>query len=167
MLQSANHSQGGVLASGSLTVGYTYDSQGALLSVTYPTDPAAATYTYTLDAMERPTAMTDNQSFPWASGVTYNAANQPLGGNFELSYSASETRTYNNLLQLTHVRQATSSGALMDMTYTYSGTNNNGQITQSVDAMTGETIVYQYEVGHEKFVLAGLARRHGRCVVGW
>jgi RHS repeat-associated protein len=33
----------------------------------------------------------------------------------------------------------------MDMTYTYSGTNNNGQITQSVDAMTGETIVYQYD----------------------
>jgi YD repeat-containing protein len=121
MLQAANHSQYGVLASGSLTVGYTYDSQGALLSVTYPTDPAAATYTYTLDAMERPTAMTDNQSFPWASGA------------------------YNSLLQLTHVRQATSSGALMDMTYTYSGTNNNGQITQSVDAMTGETIVYQYD----------------------
>ena len=95
--------------------------------------------------MERPTAMTDNQIFPWASGVTYNAANQPLGGTFELSYGVSETRAYNNLLQLTHVRQATSSGALMDMTYTYSGTNNNGQITQSVDAMTGETIVYQYD----------------------
>jgi YD repeat-containing protein len=95
--------QPGEAGSGSLTVGYTYDSQGALLSVTYPTDPAAATCTYTLDAMERPTAMTDNQSFPWASGVTYNAANQPLGGTFELSYSASETRTYNNLLQLTHV----------------------------------------------------------------
>jgi RHS repeat-associated protein len=33
----------------------------------------------------------------------------------------------------------------MDMTYTYSGTNNNGQITQSVDAVSGETIVYQYD----------------------
>ena len=49
--------------------------------------------------MERPTAMTDSQSFPWASGVAYNAANQPLGGNFELSYGVSETRTYSNPLQ--------------------------------------------------------------------
>ena len=50
------------------------------------------TFTCTLDALERPTQMTDSSSKTWASGVTYNAANQPL-------YDGTATRTYNNLLQ--------------------------------------------------------------------
>ena len=54
------------------------------------------------------------------------------------------------------MRQATGSGALMDMTYTYSGMQNNGQITQSVDAVTGETIVYQYDALKRLASAAGL-----------
>jgi YD repeat-containing protein len=33
----------------------------------------------------------------------------------------------------------------MDMQYTYSGTRNNGQITQSQDYVTGEQVNYQYD----------------------
>ncbi len=33
----------------------------------------------------------------------------------------------------------------MSMTYNYSATQNNGQITSSVDGVTGETVTYQYD----------------------
>ena len=52
-----------------------------------------------------------------------------------------ETRTYNSLLQLTH--QVVPN--YMDMTYNYSSTQNNGRITSSVDAVTGENVTYGYD----------------------
>ena len=42
------------------------------------------------------------------------------------------------------VKTATGSG--MNMTYYYSATKNNGQITSSYDATTGETVTYQYDM---------------------
>jgi len=138
-VQSANHvSMQNAQAYGALTASYAYDGQGALTSVVYPTVETwavspAQTFTYSLDAMERPTAMTDQNNLVWASGATYNAANQPL-------YDGTATRTYNNLLQMTSIA---ASG--MSMTYNYSSNQNNGQITSSVDAITGETITYQYD----------------------
>ena len=133
-LQSANNrSEGGVEASGTLTASYTYDNQGALTSMVYPTVEnwaisPAQTFTYTLDAMERPTAVAQNYptNYTWVSGVTYNAANQTSYGG----------RLYNNLLQLT------AAGA---MTYTYSANKNNSQITSSFDTATNETITYGYD----------------------
>jgi YD repeat-containing protein len=118
-VQSANHvSEWQVQAYGALTASYTYDSQGALTSVAYPpsqTWPTGSlqTFTYALDAMERPTGMTDQTNHSWASGVTYNAANQPL-------YDGTATRTYNRLMQMTSI---TASG--MSMTYNYSATGRH------------------------------------------
>jgi YD repeat-containing protein len=132
-VQSANHlSMGGAQASGSLTASYNYDNQGALTSVIYPSP--TQTFTYTLDAMERPISLADNYlNRTWASGATYNAANQPL-------YDGTATRTYNTLLQI-----ASMVGTGMNMTYNYSSTQNNGQITTSVDSIKGETVTYQYD----------------------
>jgi YD repeat-containing protein len=139
-VQSANHtSLQGSQAYGALTATYAYDNQGALTSVTYPqcetwvTCGTQAVFTYTLDATERPTGMTDQNNHSWASGATYNAANQPL-------YDGTATRTYNNLFQVTSIV-----GSGMNMTYNYSSSQNNGQITSSVDSITGETITYQYD----------------------
>ena len=138
MVQSANHLGGSVQASGTLTASYGYDGQGALVSQQYPISQTWAsgtsnTFTYTLDALERPTQMTDSTQKTWASGATYNAANQPL-------YDGTATRTYNNLLQMTSI---VASG--LNMTYNYSATKNNGQITSSVDGISGETITYAYD----------------------
>ena len=138
MVQSANHLGGSVQASGTLTASYGYDGQGALVSQQYPISETWAsgtsnTFTYTLDALERPTQMTDSSSKTWASGATYNAANQPL-------YDGTATRTYNNLLQMTSI---VASG--LNMTYNYSATKNNGQITSSVDGISGETVTYAYD----------------------
>ena len=131
-LTSANQlGFGGVHAWGSLTASYTYDSQGALTAMAYPlcqswqicTPP---TFTYTLDALERPTTLTGNDNITYVSGVTYNAAGQTSYGG----------RTYYNLLQVTQA------GAI---TYSYSPGNNNGQIVSSGDTVTGETISYTYD----------------------
>ena len=104
------------------------------MGYTLPVYPGGAqVFTYTLDAMERPTGMTDNMNLTYASGATYNAANQPLN-------DGTGTRTYNNLLQVTSM-----AGLGMNMTYNYSSNQNNGQIASSVDAVTGETITYQYD----------------------
>jgi RHS repeat-associated protein len=135
-VQSAAHGQ----AYGALTATYNYDSQGALTSMVYPTEETWAisptqTFTYTLDAMERPTALSQNypNNYTWASGATYNAANQPL-------YDGTATRAYNSLNQMTSIA---ASG--MSMTYNYSSTNNNGQIVSSKDNVSGETVSYQYD----------------------
>ena len=122
--------------SASVTASYTYDNQGALTSMGYtlPTYPGGAqVFTYTLDAMERPISMTDNLNEIYASGATYNAANQLL-------FDGNATSTYNNLLQVTSM-----AGLGMNMTYNYPSSQNNGQIASSVDAVTGETITYQYD----------------------
>ena len=64
---------------GGLTASYAYDSQGALTSVVYPQCStwticgSQTSFNYALDAMERPTGMTDQDNHIWASGATYNA----------------------------------------------------------------------------------------------
>ena len=122
------HSQGGY-ASGTVTFGYTYDNQGALTSLSYP----GTVFSYTLDAMERPTGLTDSFNNTWASGATYNAANQPLN-------DGTATRTYNSLLQMTSIVAAN-----MNMNYNYSSRYNNGQIISSTDNVSAETVVYTYD----------------------
>jgi RHS repeat-associated protein len=54
-----------------------------------------------------------------------------------MTWDGAKAWTYNNLLQATQAGH---------MTYNYSATKNNGQITSSVDAVTGETITYQYDL---------------------
>jgi RHS repeat-associated protein len=145
-LQSANHAP----ASASLTTSYAYDNEGALMSTSYPGGPYPV-LTYTRDALERPTAL--GGIVPGVSGVTYNAANQITGGMFPtgMGDSMKETRTYNNLQQLTRIQQehwvsyCTPNCTWLDMTYNYTGGHNNGQIVSSVDAVSGETITYQYD----------------------
>ena len=128
---------GGAPSSASLAVNYTYDNQGALTSqqipLSFPYNPVL--FTYTRDAMERPIALTDSNSKTWATGVTYNAANQML-------FDGVQTWTYNSLLQPTSV-----TGTGMSMTYNYSPNQNNGQIASSVDAgvTPNETITYTYD----------------------
>jgi YD repeat-containing protein len=138
-VESANHlNASSVPANGTLTVNYGYDSQGALVSQQYPVSQTWAsgtsnTFTYILDALERPTQMTDSNNKTWASGATYNAANQPL-------YDGTATRTYNNLMQTTSIV-----GSGLNMTYNYSATMNNGQIASSADGISGETVAYYYD----------------------
>jgi RHS repeat-associated protein len=55
-----------------------------------------------------------------------------------------ENFTYNNLLQVTNMT-AIGLTTVMNMTYNYSGTANNGRVANSVDAVTGENVSYTYD----------------------
>ncbi len=133
---------------------YNYDNEGRMTSMTYPTayvgnNPPALqsgpTFTYALDAMERPITMSSNQvTWKIAERVAYNAADQitqmdrAKGGGLEYT----ETRQYNALLQMTSL--AANQGQY-SYTYTYSGTQNNGRMVQSVDSVAGQTVNYTYD----------------------
>ena len=121
-----------------LDAAYTYDNEGKLVSTQYPN--SGPTLTYTFDAMSRPIRLTDNQAVDWAKDVIYNAAGQmtqlsttnTTGGT---SYRT-ETRQYNALGQMTQLAVP----GVMGYQYTYSATQNNGQITQRTDAISGEVV---------------------------
>jgi RHS repeat-associated protein len=128
-------------AAGLLTTTYGYDPLGGLISIQYPS-PSPLTLTYTLDSLERPVGLTDNTGYNWASNVQYNPANQITNAIFP---SGTQTWIYNTLQQLTQRTTTTGSATMMNVTYNYTAGQNNGQIANSIDAVTGETIVYAYD----------------------
>jgi RHS repeat-associated protein len=129
---------------------YTYDNEGKMTSVNYPTTygvdgdnnlipSPGPTYTYSFDNMHRPVGLTDQNSYTAVNGVTYGAANQLLTMNY---FGASETRTYNSMLQMTRL----SIPGQVDITYTFpSATTNNGKISSQTDNISGETVSYLYD----------------------
>jgi RHS repeat-associated protein len=132
---------------------YTYDTEGKMTSVTYPGDTngsgAGRKYTYTFDSMGRPNKLTDDQPTPvdWAKNVTYG----PAGELTQMDYFKAtgqyytETRSYNPRLQVSQIRAYYGATDSLNMQYIYSGAQNNGQITQSIDAVSGETVNYTYD----------------------
>ncbi len=96
---------------------YAWDNQGRMTSMTYPSGPVMTTQ---FDAMGRPSSMSETacvvtpanpqcSNYTWtAGGATYGSAGQLLtvggsGFNGTITASLNETRTYNNMLQLTHL----------------------------------------------------------------
>ena len=49
-----------------------------------------------------------------------------------------ETRTYNSMLQLTSLISSNASGTAVNLTYSYSGTQNNGKIASMTDNISGD-----------------------------
>ena len=98
------------------TLGYIYDADGRMAGMTRDTGGGPQAY----------------------ASADYG----PAGEMLHLSYAGvTETRTYNDLLQMT----SQSMPGYMNMTYNYSATANNGRITSSADAMTGENVTYGYD----------------------
>ena len=127
---------------------YTYDTggEGKILSVSYPEtwawngtawcQTAGPTYTYSFDAMYRPTGLKDQNSNTIVNNVSYNAANQLLTFN-------TETHTYNNLNQMT--RLTIQERQPLDISYNFPAGTNNGKIASQTDNLSGETVTYQYD----------------------
>ncbi len=57
----------------------------------------------------------------------------------------SKAMAYNATGQMTSLGWSGGSGVLGTIAYTYSATQNNGQVTGVTDSISGETIVYQYD----------------------
>jgi len=98
-----------------------------------------------LDARERPTGLTDSNLTPWASGATYNPANQITSGIFN---GITWTWNYNTLLQVTTETATAGSHTWVNMDYYYHAGANNGQMYQSKNfaLSTAETITYNYDL---------------------
>jgi YD repeat-containing protein len=135
--------------SGQLETTYSYDTEGKLSSMTYPTehldDPAypgqyrylattGLTYNYSYDTLGRPNAMsslahsrTGNQAVTWVDNVSYGAAGELLGMRYRLDAANgqttanyyNETHQYNNRLQLTQLSAVPTGGATTSLTINY------------------------------------------------
>jgi RHS repeat-associated protein len=144
----------GNVASGNLDGWFGYDTRGTITSIIYPNEwPTPVNtyyqYVYSLDTMARRTGLQYKQFTNvwttvtnWVSNVNYGPANEMTNVTFG---GYTETRTYNNLLQLTR-QTATGTGLpTVDLEYVFSATNNNGQITKTWDHFSGEQVQYTYD----------------------
>jgi YD repeat-containing protein len=158
----------------SLGVAYTYDPKGSIASYSLPfayTTPL--TYTYSNDSMGRPVSITDNVnalngnlSTTWAENSQYDAAGrmtslQYFTGINPYTYVGiytTQTTVYNPNGQVTSLNWTASSQCSMyglpsttcgpsgGISYSYSATQNDGQVAQVSDSLSGETIAYQYDL---------------------
>jgi hypothetical protein len=92
-------------------------------------------FRYVYDSMGRPKNLQEN-----GVNVTSDVAYGPRG---EITRLDGGTRTYNALGQVTQMTTPDANGLPVTRTYTYSPTQNNGQITSMVE--NGESITYQYD----------------------
>src|SRR5713226_6855990 len=132
-----NHTQTAV---GDLNMAYSYNYEGKLISVTYPTDIYGTTpqFTYSYDNMMRPVGMTDQTNASIVSGVQYGVANELKQMT---SIGATEYRVYNSMLQLTRIATVG-----QDISYTFPAAGQNaGKITSQTDNISGETVTYAYD----------------------
>jgi YD repeat-containing protein len=177
----------------SLEVDYAYDSAGRVSSTKYPMalpfpefgQPGGVglgpiAFTYGSDAMGRPASLTDNSGLTsgqgpgsppinWVQNVQYDYAGRRTSMQYldYVDYNGSsayaqETMSYNANGQLTTTGFGVSGG----VQYAYAAAQNNGQITQATDTISGETIGYQYDA-LKRLVSASSTPNAGSSVAAW
>jgi hypothetical protein len=83
--------------------------------------------------MARLSGMTANDGGSGVSGVQYGVANELQQISY---YGATETRTYDSLLQMTNITATVQGGGGINVTYNYPTGSNNGKITSLTAATT-------------------------------
>ena len=140
---------------------YTFDQVGRTATLSYPggaiyTSCSAPLLGYTYDAMGRMSGLTDEcngghaavvQSVQYDYAGRMTSLQQNLGPN---GYGASTTEAMsynqnNQMASLNWTNPIGPGGVGGGIAYSYSATQNNGQITQATDSISGETIGYQYD----------------------
>ncbi|MGC1453046.1 MAG: RHS repeat-associated core domain-containing protein, partial [Candidatus Sulfotelmatobacter sp.] len=131
---------------------YNWDNLGRMTRMNYPLNGPKNTMTY--DAMSNLTSVNQAPCQTWnaaylfcntwgtpatLASASYNLVGQLTGLNYSGGFGQ-ETRGYNSMLQLTSI-----ASPQVNMTYTYSATQNNGLIVSSSDAVTGENVGYTYD----------------------
>jgi len=149
----------------SLSLSYSYDSAGQILTAEYPQTNGNRTYTYGFDGMGRPVSMTDDDpaayggaGTAWVQNGQFDAAGRvtsltvatgPEWGPPCWYCFIAKTASYNVNGQLASLNWSYlppyTSWYDVGLTYSYSATHNNGQITQMADAISGETVSYSYD----------------------
>jgi RHS repeat-associated protein len=127
--------------SGDLDSTYTYDTEGKVTTVGYPAviGGPGPSYAYSFDTLGRPIGLTDNTNSAVVSNVQYGPANELL--QMTMTGIGTETRQYNNRLQLVHL-----SIPGQDLAYTFDTSgHNDGKILNQRDAISGEQVSYLYD----------------------
>ena len=136
----------------------TYDTEGRMTSQVWPLDQVGIdpSVTYGFDSMGRPNTLSETlnpngagggqATWNTVTGVTYNAANQPLSvsGNLENYYTTSESWTYNVLGQITSHQTAGNGTTSLNVQYGYN-TGNNGKIAAWENVLNGQEVEYTYD----------------------
>jgi RHS repeat-associated protein len=149
--ESYNYMSGGseynTTETGNMDTTFTYNNEGKISSMTYPSTVSGSTttpgpsYNYSYDSMYRLSGMTSG-STTIVNGVSYNAANQLAG----ITYNGfAESRTHNVLNQLITLKVQESIVISENVTYNYPTGANNGKLSSINNAVSGETVTYAYD----------------------
>jgi RHS repeat-associated protein len=174
-------------ASGNIEADYTFDTSGRLATLVNPATPlqyvsgydylgnpiyTPCTITYAYDSMGRPSSVANSPSAAYPCNATWTSATYDFAGRMTamqnlqpavyLGYTSgsmyvSESRAYNVNGQLS---------TMNGIQYVYSATQNNGQITQAIDGLSGETITYQYDA-LKRLVSAASVPTSGSTPAAW
>jgi RHS repeat-associated protein len=124
------------------TLGYTYNLDGSLASVTYP---SGRTVNYAVSAVGRPLTAIDN-----ADNITYvgpaNSTYAPQGALATAAYGAniSFSASYNNRLLLSNLEGYTSSATLFQLQPAYNPNGTVSSVTNGVNSARTQTFTYDY-----------------------
>ena len=163
------------------TASYKWDNMGRMTEMDYPLNGPKVAMNY--DAMSNLSSETQatcqtwdpNQNWvcdAWYNPVTLASATYTFAGQMKTlnSYAVSlgsaslawtENHTYNGMMQLTNITSTAPSGSqLLNMTYNFSATQNNGRIVSSSDAVTGENVSYTYD-SLNRLIAAATTNRTG------
>jgi YD repeat-containing protein len=187
-VDDSSYGYGLMTASAHLDVAYTYDADGRQSTVAYniltgspwydpsTVSPTTVTYTTGYDSMGRPSSLVDNNpgsdngySTSWVQNVTYDLAGRRTSLQRIMASSdsyATEAQTYNVNGQLASVGWSGWGSLGGTLTYTYSSTQNNGQITQMTDSVSGETVVYTYDA-LKRLTSAAATPNYGSTPTAW
>ncbi len=124
----------------------TWNQMGTLDAFGYGTPGSLYSYGYTYDNAWRPATMA-GEGLTLVDSIVYSAAGAMK--NFTRRESASVTVTnnyaFNALNQLTNQTIARNGTTVQNLSYTFSATQNNGQILSQTDALSAETVEYTYD----------------------
>lgn len=126
------------------TIGYNYNYDGSLASLTYP---SGRTVTYGVDSLGRPQSAQDSaNSINYVLNATYAAhgalasmVNGQASGFNGVTYSLG----YNNRLWPSSISASSSNGTALSFSYSYFANGNSKVITNNRD--NGRTITYGYD----------------------
>ena len=125
---------------------YTYNLDGSIATIKYP---GSRIVTYATSNAQRPTSAKDTtNSINYAQSATYappGGLASALNGKTGSFGGITESRSYNNRLEITRIQAPPSVGTSLDLSYSY-GSGNNGNIaTQTNNATSGRTQTYTYD----------------------
>jgi RHS repeat-associated protein len=152
-------------------ISYTYNLDGAVATIQYPTDQntTGRTVTYTEGNAQRMTAVADSNNSinyvkPGATFSPFGAVASVIHGYVSGGFAGiTESYTYNNRLEVTAIQTTSSAGTPLNLSYSYASLNNGNISQQTNNATTGRTQSYTYDPLNRLLTAQAQATSPGDC----